>query len=341
MKAFLKISLAFLIGVIIFIMVIEEAGVKSLSLAMSVLFSYKGLIILLISMGAFVVSIYKWKGIIETHKKTSFSFKEISKIWFTGYAADRATPVDFLGGGPVRVFLARKKLDITYGDAISSVIIDKILDVTFFTLFLIGGVFTFLLLGKELSFLYAIYGILILFFLTTILFYFYLRVLRKESIFLWVFMKFSGEKQRNGKNEKLVEEVEYNIKDFFSHRKEVLKAAFLSFSREIFRWMRIFVIILFLVGSYEIEKSIAIYGLSNLSLVLPLPAGIGTLEAVSGYAFSAFGWGFHLGATMAIIWHGIMIFFSLVGLYFGIRFALEIIPEKITILLNKFKNKTK
>ncbi len=339
MKAFLKISLAFLIGIIIFIIVIEEAGVESLSLAMNILFSYKGLVIILISIVAYIISIYKWKNIIETHRKSPVSFNEISKIWLAGYAADRATPVDFLGGGPVRVFLARKKLNITYGEAISSVIIDKILDVTFFMLFLIGGVFTFLLLGKELSFLYAIYGILILFFFTVILFYFYLRVLRKESIFLWVFKKFSGKKHRNGKSEKLVEEVEYNIKDFFSHRREVLRIAFLSFSREVFRWMRVSVIILFLVGSYEIEKSIAIYGLSNLSLVLPLPAGIGTLEAVSGYAFSAFGWGFHLGATMAIIWHGIMIFFSLFGLYFGIRYGLEIIPEKIAVFLNRFRKK--
>lgn len=274
---------------------------------------------------------------VQSGKKTSL--KETGKIWLTGYAAYHATPVEFLGGGPIRIFLARKKLNVTYGDAIASIIVDKVVDATFFASFLVGGVFTFFMLGNELSLIYIISGILILSLVVLLLAYFYMRVLDNRSVFLWVFKRFAGKKYENSKSEKLIEEVEKKIKIFFSNKKEVVKTFFYSLTRELLRWGRVLLIIFILIGACEIEKGLAVYGLANLSMILPVPAGIGTLEAISGYAFHSFNWGFDMGTTLALVWHGVVFVVVLLGAFLGVRFAVELVPERVEDALDKIIGK--
>ncbi len=340
MKIFIKIAVTFVIGIALFATVVGFAGAESLFRAGSLLFSYYGLFLLFLATGACFASIYRWRTIIKTQKGEPVSLKDISMIWFTGHAVDNATPVEFLGGGPVRTFLARKKLGITLGKSIASVVIDKVIDATFFTSFLIGGVFIFFILGKELSMAYVITGILIISIILFLLLYFYLRVLGKNSVFLWIFRKFTGNSYENSEREKLIKEVEDNIKVFFSKRKELGKALFFSLVKEFFRWSKIFFLIFFLIGSFEFEESLAVYGLANFSLILPIPAGIGTLEAVSGYAFHSFGWGFDTGTALAITWHGLVLFLVLIGSFFGMKFAVDLVPEKVEEIFKRRKKKT-
>lgn len=342
MKAFIKIATAFLVAFVILVITVEKAGVETIGVALSILLSYHGAFLLLLTLGICLVSILRWRGVMKEQRGEIIPFKETAKIWLTGYAADHVTPMELLGGGPVRILLARNKLKITYGEAIASVIVDKVIDATFFISFLIGGVFIFFILGNELSLIFVIAGILILSAAALFLFYFYLRVLERNSVFLWIFKRFAGEKHRDGKGEKLVEEVERKIKDFFENRKEVAKVVGYSFLRELFRWGRVIFLVLILAGSFELEKSLAVYGLANLSLILPLPAGIGTLEAISGYAFHSFGWGFDAGTTLALVWHGIILLLAVIGGVLGVIFAMELIPDKVEKSLDKvFKKSNK
>ena len=96
-------------------------------------------------------------------------------------------------------------------------------------------------------------------------------------------------------------EVEEGIMSFFSaQKKDLLKGMALSFLRHFLYVFRVFLIIYFLTGEIEPGFALVVYGLTILSMLLPLPAALGGMEVMVVLGFGALGFGFATGAAYAV-----------------------------------------
>ncbi len=337
MIKFLKFFVALTIGFLLFYYIIERAGLESLAKALSLFLNWQGLFVVFLTFLIALVSVLRWKIILE-NQGVEVKGRNLAKIWTIGFATDYLTPVSLLGGEALRVYLTGKKLNINWENSLSSVIIDKIMDATFHLLFIIGGIVAFLYYGNFPS-----WGIfwLIVFVITLLLFaliFFYYKVMGRKSIVLWTVKHFGMEKAdvRVTKNGKFILNTEGEIIRFFSPKKLFFwKGMTFSFLRHFLIYFRVFVLIFFIAQILDPGKSLAIQGLVNLSLLLPLPAGLGGMEAASAFGFASMGLEFEGGTILGVVWRAADLILCLFGAFFALTTGIHLLKNKTFSFLEK------
>lgn len=341
MKKVIKFLVGLSFGFLLFYFIIQKAGKQTLEKAFLIFWSWEGLILIFLTLLIAFVSIARWRLTLscQGEKKT---VDDLSGIWFIGFLVSYLTPVSLLGGEAVRMYLTGKLLNIDWQKGCSSVIIDKLLDVTFHVLFVIVGIVVFLIIGnfpKPGIFWTAIIAIL---FLGIALAFFYSRAINKKSILLLV-LKLLGLKKtevKATKNGEFIFHTEGNVLRFFSpSQKFFWKGMALSFLRHILVYFRVFLLVFFLVGSIEPIKTLAIQGLAYLSFFLPLPAGLGGLEAIISLGFSALGFNFVAGTIFGITWRGLDLVLCLLGIIVGLKLGFKLFQMRLFNFADKVSKK--
>ncbi len=342
MKKILNFLIALIIGIFIFGLVIKIVGLKRIEEATLLFLSFKGLIIVLLTFIIAIISVLRWKLILRSQgfNPLANELKDIGKIWLVGFAICYLTPVALFGGEAFRVYLAKKKFNLKWEKSAASVVIDKILDGTFFLMFLIIGILTFLFYGHFPTVTMAWLIGLIVGLLAGSLFLFYFKAINKESILGWI-LKFFGikeEKIKNSSNGRMVFDTEKEIIRFFSlKRKSFWKGIGLSFLRYFLFFLRAAILIFFLEGGMEISRALAIYGFNNLALLFPLPATLGSLETVGILSFKALGLEMAHGSVFAMVLRGADLILSLFGVIFLLKFTLNLTCGRILGFIDDLK----
>lgn len=339
MKKLIKFLIALIFGSVIFYLVIQRAGVETLQEAGRLFFSLKGGLVILTTLLIAAVGILRWKVVLGCQGEKR-KFSELIGVWTVGYSIDYLTPVSLFGGEALRAYLTGKTLDIDWEKSFSSVIIDKILDGTFHIIFIIVGVSIFLSYGSfpEVWIFWLV--VLAIFGLSIILALFYSRAIGKKSITL-LFFKILGLNKTDIKATKSGEFIfntEGNVLRFFSPSQSFFwKGIVLSLLRHLLFYTRALILVYILVGSIEPLKSVAIQGLSFLALFLPLPAGLGGLEAVSAFGFETLGFGFEQGTVFGMNWRAADLVLCLFGVIFGVKIFLITFKLKIFDFIDRVK----
>ena len=337
MKKLIKFLVALGLGIVIFYMVIRRAGLETLEETNSLFFSLEGFALIGITLLIWIVGVFRWKVVLGCHGEKK-SFRELMGVWTTGYTIDYLTPVSLFGGEALRVYLTGNVLDVSWEKSFSSVIIDKILDGTFHILFMVAGVILFLTYGDfpEIWIFWivvlAIFGLVIA--LTT----FYSRAISKKSVLLLILGFFGLEKTdvKATKNGEFIFNTEGNVLRFFSPSQSFFwKGVFLSLLRHALFYARAVMLIVFLAGVFEPIKSLAIQGMSYLSMLLPLPAGLGGLEAISSFSFQTMGLGFEIGTIFGMTWRAVDLVICALGVVFGVKLAFKIFQLKTFNFIDK------
>ena len=331
MKKLAKFIAALVLGSIIFYAVIKRAGLATLEETVGLFFSLEGLALLGVTILIWIVGVFRWKVVLGCHGEKR-SFRQLMGVWTAGYTLDYLTPVSLFGGEALRVYLTGNTLDVDWEKSFSSIIIDKILDGTFHILFLVAGVIVFLSFGDfpEIWIFWLV--ILAIFGLAIAMTIFYSRAISKKSILLLILGFFGLEKTevKATKNGEFIFNTEGNVLRFFSPSKAFFwKGVFLSLARHLLFYLRAFLIIIFLVGVHEPIKAIAVQGMSYLSLLLPLPAGLGGLEAISAFTFETIGLSFEKGTVFGMTWRSFDLVVCLFGIIFGIKIAFTLFKLKV------------
>lgn len=330
MKKLIKFLVALVLGLTIFYAVIRRAGFITLKETAGLFFSLEGLALIGLTLLIWVVGIFRWKTVLGCHGEKK-SFRELMGVWAVGYTVDYLTPVSLFGGEALRVYLTGNVLNVDWEKSFSSVIIDKILDGTFHVLFIVTGVIIFLTYGDfpEIWIFWIV--ILAIFGLVVALTTFYSRAISKKSILLLILGFFGLEKTevKATKNGEFIFNTEGNVLRFFSPSQSFFwKGVILSLIRHLLFYARAVALIILLVGVYDPVKSIAIQGMSYLSMLLPLPAGLGGLEAISSFAFETMNLGFERGAVFGMTWRALDLVVCLLGVIFGIKIAFTLFKLK-------------
>ncbi len=336
MRNAVKFAITLLVGVSLFYFVVKETGIEAIWEGIILFLRPEGLIIIATTFLIVFIGALRWREVIASQGKRVPLLLTIRYL-VKGFTVDFLTPFSLFGGEAVRIFLMEKSLGLK--KSATAAAIDKIMDVTMHFFFLVLGIVLFIIHGSEPSgvFLYYAGGVITALFF--ILFLFYQFALRKKSMIGWVFKIFGFSKNYladNG-NGKMVMEIERGIIRFFSfQRKELLKGMALSFLRHLLLAFRVYIILFFLVGQTELGHAFAVYGLTILSMLLPLPAALGGMEAIMALGFGTLGIGLTAGVAYAVTVRSADLIVCALGIILFIRLSFTSFLKQFNLFIKNF-----
>lgn len=336
MKGLVNFFIALFLGVSLFYFVVKKTGIETISGAVSLFWGIEGIVILLMTLFIILIGSIRWKEILRSEGE-DVSLIKVTRYLVKGFTVDFLTPFALFGGEAVRIFLMEKEVGVEKSSF--SALVNKIMDVTAHVFFLIFGTLIFLFYGIVFHKALIIYAIGTILFISFVLFIFYGRVLKKKSFLDGFFglLGISKKYLQDNKNGKSALDVEKKIIDFFSEKKkDFAKGMLLSFMRHFFLLLRVYFVIYFVTGSLDFGNAVIIYGFVILSMILPLPAALGGLEAILALAFNAIGVGIIYGVIVAIVLRLADLLVCALGVILFARLSLKSFYNQFKLFLKSF-----
>jgi uncharacterized protein (TIRG00374 family) len=316
------VSLA--VGIGLFIWILKIVGWQEIKDSLKIFTGLNGLIIVFLTLVMALVGTWKWREILKG-ENIKISFRNLINPYLGGYALMFLAPIIIWGGEILRGYLLKKKHSIPWSKGMASVVIDRIFEWTANLTVIILGICLFLskinVVPRNLE---AFFGILFSFFLVSIL-YFYSKILKKESI-IKSLAGFLGLKKIEEKSTLI--ETEKEIFNFFSGKNKFMwKALVLSFFRATVMLMRVWFIILFLGKSAGLAQSLSILGFNYMAVMIPIPASLGSHEAIQTLAFSELGLGRSNATAFTMIVRGAETILSLAGMTILFKLGIDFVKN--------------
>jgi uncharacterized protein (TIRG00374 family) len=177
MKKILLFLISLFIGVGIFIWIGKIVGWQEIKNAFLVFSGWKGAVIFGLTLLIAALGTLKWQVILEG-ENIKVSFKDLLGPYLIGLAVMFLAPI-LLGGGEVlRGYDLKRKTGITFPKAMSSIIIDRILEWTVnLTVIFLGALFFLYEIGLPPKNLLIIFGGVFLIFLAVIILFYFRKVI--------------------------------------------------------------------------------------------------------------------------------------------------------------------
>ncbi len=315
MKKILLFFISFLVGICLFIWVINFVGFEEIKRAFLVFSGWQGIVIFFLTLIIMFLGNLKWKEILKG-EGLEISFWELFKSYLAGFAVMFLAPILLWAGEIFRGYALKEKKQITWAKAMASIIIDRVLEWTTNLIVIVFGVlFFFYNIGLPPKNLGLIFGGVFLFFAVGI-FVFYFKVFKRESIAKTFGRVFDGTLDK----EPL--ETEKEIFIFFKPQKKAMWRSFaVSFLRAGVMYIRVWILIDFLGKKTSILSALSILGFTYLAAMIPIPTALGSHEAIQAFAFNALGLGFSTATAFTIIIRAAELLFALAGLAILLRFG--------------------
>jgi len=312
---------SFLVGMVIFSLVYNAIDWQGPESVLAIFSFNNGLVIFFLTLLMLLFGTLRWQTILLSGGIKA-SFFDLFKAYLAGYSILFLAPVLFFGGELFRAYVLKKKDILSWPKSMASVIIERILEWTFNLIFVICGLFLFILnVNLVPNAIFFIFSILF-FVLSCGLIFFYLNILRKESMARFLEKHFKG--RLNGK----AEETEREIFSFFNIKNPAMWKAFsLSFIRMIFMFLRSFLLLVFFNQQTSFVSIFSILSFNLLATMIPIPASLGSHEALQVFAFNSLGF----ESILAIAFTMTIRFAELGVSIFGLVFLFKLIVELFKI----------
>lgn len=115
----------FLVGLLVALLVISFVGGDELALAASRFSAAFLLPVLALLVAEALVSTWRWQVVLGAQGEF-ISFRKLLPVWMAGNAFNYLSPIVFMGGEGVRVFMLKNRFNIAYHRAGASVVIDQL-----------------------------------------------------------------------------------------------------------------------------------------------------------------------------------------------------------------------
>ncbi len=335
MKKF--VFLSSILGLLLFIFTIQQAGIGSVVKAVYFFPAPAILLVFLIIFSAVgVVSSWRWKIIIESQNSHPVNFGKILGARLAAFAISYVTPAVLVGGDPVRAYMIKEESDYSMEKSFASVIIDEA--IYFFTLFLFM-IIGFLFLADHFSLPRSVfYGFsAFIAFGAIVLYVFYSRLIAKnanaEGFFIFVVkttrlnnLKYIGDRMEKIKN------IEKIISSFFKNKKSVFVKAFLLSVLEVLMYLAmIFAIVFYLGGVINLAQSLSIFSILTFTSFVPIPGSLGSLEMAVTFIFDLMDLGKNNGFAFSLIFRLANIALVAVGFFALMRFELKMLSRDFSM----------
>ncbi len=218
-----------------------------------------------------------------------------------GYGVSYITPTAKVGGEPVRAALMKRE-GFTFREALSSVTIDKTLELSLSLLFFIIGVF-FVVLDYALPTGFLIFLVSLAIIIAFFVWKFYSRILRGKPVFTQAFrflrldrIKFFSRYQRK------LRKFEKPIIDFYDFKKKEFVIASIIGVISLLLSILEYKILLTMLGlETSLGVTFLVLSIVGIAFLIPLPMALGSLEALQASLFSVLGLPIASGIGVAVI----------------------------------------
>ena len=322
------------IGLAAFSLIGGETNWSTVWESFSVIRWWQVLVLCLLMLGSILTLALSWKTILE-EKKGSIPFFPLLKIFVVGFSLSYLTPMSLVGGEALKAYLLHEKLKISWKKGIISIVLQEIINFFVLIPIIIFGLGSFFFLGGRLS---KKLGLLALVVILAVLIFFFLILLKSQqhkSLITSLVRMIGLEQILETDKMKTILGYEKEAFRFFNTRhRDFRKAIGFSVLQYFFCFLQATFLIYFLTGRWTINGGLIAQAFSGLSSFLMLPASIGSLEIVEGFAFQALGLSLSLAVIFSLIWRGLRL---LVCVWGGI-IALQFMRESSQTKIKQFKD---
>lgn len=289
-----------IIGTILFIFAIRYTGIDNVLTSLKIVNRSSFFFYLLVSISIFLGFVIRWYLILKCHGY-KIPFLRLFNYRIAGFSISYLTPSARLGGEPVRTyFLVKDK--VPFEKAMSSVLIDKSLELTANAVMTIIGamIFAFMMvLTPQVKWFIFIVIIISIF----SVWFFYSRLLQGKGIFTSMFKFFK------------LTEINYIKKNFYKIRDSELEMTrfFINY-KKVFIVSTIISFVLWLLSILEFKLLLNAFGYEattiqvflvlvavGLAYLVPIPTALGVLESAQVSLFSFFGKGVQYGIAVSLV----------------------------------------
>lgn len=255
----------------------------------------------------------RWKLILKTMKH-NLPFKKLFAFRIMGYSINFITPTAHIGGEPLKAAMLKEN-NVAYSEGVSSIFIDKSMEVLANGFFAFVGIIIVILsvaLPKEELANLILVSIICVFLLLLLL----LNILKKENSLYKTFKMLKLDKIKRLKVfDGIVKKTGENIHSFFLNHKDTFRVSvLLSFSMWVFMFVEYKILFLMLGFDASLLQLFIIISFVGLAYLIPVPAALGVLEVGQLSAFSILGLSSALGIAAAIIIRAKDLLITLIGL---------------------------
>lgn len=327
MKRLLLFLLFLFLGIGLFAWVVQRIGWEEIQYSLSLFSGPKGFSILLLTLFMLGAGAVRWRVILRS-QGYAIPFSRLWQIYMGSFTIMFFTPMMFLGAELFRTYAARKLHDVPFSKAFASNIIDRLLEITAYIPVIFLGVWFFLWRTGSASpqLLSISLGILLL--LAAAVVFLYSRSFRRKSI-LRLFVR------RNQLQD--MWELEHEVFRFFRWNSRAMwEGLFWSFLKSGIALSRAWLLLLFLGKYFGFFAALSILSFQYLALFVPIPASLGSHDAIQAFAFEAFGGGSSTGVAFAFLMRTVEAAAALLGIVLVAHVVLLLLRGKVMEVFGKF-----
>jgi uncharacterized protein (TIRG00374 family) len=283
------------------------------------------LIYILIQIAIFTVLTYRWKIVLASQGITKVSLFKLNNYKLVGYAVSYITPLAKVGGEPVRAGLLSTREKVPFKKSLSSIVIDKTLELTTSAMFfVVGGIYILMRFAVASQLKFVIIVVSVFFVLLFGLFNY--RMLRGKSFFHKTFEVLGIWKIKKMKkfSKKLFDFEQLVIKFYHEDRKYFFYTILISLISWILMFFEYMIVGKMVGAAFTPVQIFLVFSFVGVAYLVPIPMALGTLEAGQISVFGLINISAAAGVALSLIIRMKDIFISIIGLILLTIFGLKI-----------------
>jgi hypothetical protein len=284
-----------------------------------------------------IIFTLRWKILLDAQGHKNISFLELFSYRTIDYGVSYLTPTAKLAGEPVRAAMLMRN-GISFKEGLTTITIDKTIELSFTVIMFAIGCFL-LILNTALSDGVAVFLALLCAFIIFLNWTFYYRILKGKSIFVALFEFFHFDKIKTlGRHKGVIEDFERPILQFYQKKSKAyfmaLGLSILAFCISMFEYS----LILRMVGvEPSLKITFMVFSVVGFAFLIPVPMGLGSLEAAQAWLFSSLGLSSAAGVGLAMIARARDLMWVFVAVVFAVFYGSlkKVLSEAFN---NKYRN---
>lgn len=325
MKSFVFLTLLLLFAIGFIYQMIAQTGVDKIVDALSHISPWATALFILVSIANFIIFTLRWKVILKTNVSKTPSLLHLTLYRLVSYTLSYLIPSAQVGGEPARILLLKKE-GVPVKVATSSVILDKVFELSVSSGFSALAVILVLLNTKEMNMTTMAAIIIVLIFLG---FFFYMSVFG-QGFFTFFFKALHLERihflKKTGEH---IMHIETHIKEFFrTHTTSLLYTILLSLLCFLMMMLEYHVVLISMGIQANYTQLLLVTALPLIGYLFPSPGALGALEVSQIAAFNLAGIDPTLALPTLIILRLRDILFLIIGVVVSYHYGFSFLKLK-------------
>lgn len=336
-KSVLFFLISLTLGVVFFLIISGRVDWGNVATSLSLVKPWQFFLLFILNLGILGAMTFSWREVL-LHMGYKLPRRKLWRILIVGFTVSFLTPIAFIGGEALILYLLKRECNVPWRRGVSSLIIFKLADFILHIFFVMVGLMLFFALTGLGSIKSIFSFVLIPSIILILIIYLLIQISRKKSVIQPFFRFFKLDRfVAKHKIANLARE-EKEIMTFFDFKKRrswsLLSFTLLNF---LITWGQAYCLLFFLTGETSVISALIIYSFAGLSVLFLLPATLGSLEFLQILAFNSLGFGSDAAVSFSLVWRGMRLLICALSAGYFFYFASKNLETKMISFFGKLK----